>query len=86
LHCQKAPEKRPWDKRLSASVAAQFAMPQKVGIARPVLRNRVMELAEHAAPEFHAVQILLQLLEGLHEIANNRVFGLFRHSTWAFVP
>jgi hypothetical protein len=86
LHCQKASAKTSPEWRRgrspSASVVAQFAMSQKVSIARPVLRNRVIELPEHTAPEFHVVQVLLQLLEGLHVIANNRVFGLFRHTSW----
>lgn len=48
-------------------------------VAGAVVRNGVLERAEGGRPQFHAIQILAQPLEGFDQVPHNQIFCLFRH-------
>jgi hypothetical protein len=52
---------------------------QKITLARLIIRNRTLKTIQRLSPEFHAIQILVQALESLGEVANDLVFRRFRH-------
>ena len=49
-----------------------------------VVGDRVLKTAEHRRPQFHAVQVPPQALEGLHQIADDKVFCRFGHYYCSF--
>jgi len=52
---------------------------QKITLARLIIRNRTLKTVQRFGPKFHAIQILVQALDGLGEVANDLVFRRFRH-------
>jgi hypothetical protein len=42
----------------------------------------MLERAEGGGPEFHAIQILAQPLEGLDQVPHDQIFCRFRHCYW----
>ena len=52
---------------------------QAVRIERLVFRRRLLKTSDHGRPEFHAIQIVVQAIECLHEIADDHILDWFRH-------
>jgi hypothetical protein len=52
---------------------------QKITLARLIIRNRTLKTVQRLSPKFHAIQILVQALDRLGEVANDLVFRRFRH-------
>ena len=52
---------------------------QTITIARLIIGNRTLKAVQRRSPKFHAIEILVQALDGLGEIANDLVFRRFRH-------
>ena len=52
---------------------------QQMLFARLVIGHRMLKAAQRRSPKFHAIQILVQALEGFDQIANDHIFGRFRH-------
>jgi hypothetical protein len=52
-----------------------LALRQELAVARPIFRNRMVELSKRGTPKFHAIQVLPQALKGSDKIANDGVFG-----------
>jgi hypothetical protein len=52
---------------------------EQVLIAGPVVGDGMLERAESGGPEFHAIQILPQPLEGFDQVPHYQIFCRFRH-------
>ena len=52
---------------------------QKITFARLIIGNRTLKTVQRFGPKFHPLQILVQALDGLGEVANDLVFRRFRH-------
>jgi hypothetical protein len=74
-----------FDLRLNRSVPALWPGWQKITLARLIVRNRTLKTVQRLSPKFHAIQILVQALDGLGEIANDLVFRRFRHGIGPYV-
>jgi hypothetical protein len=68
-----------FDLRLDRSVPALRPGGQKITLARLIIGDRTLKAVQRRSPKFHAIQILVQALNGLGEIANDLVFRRFRH-------
>jgi hypothetical protein len=68
-----------FDLRLNRSVPASRPGGQKIMLARLIIRNRTLKTVQRLSPKFHTIQILVQALDGLGEVANDLVFRRFRH-------
>jgi hypothetical protein len=55
---------------------------QEVLVAGTVVRHWTMKMAERGRPEFHAIQVAVETLNGLDEIPDDHVFGLFFGLFW----
>ena len=65
--------------RLRAHVPALRPGRQKITLARLIIGNWTLKTVQRRGPKFHTIQILVQALNGLGEIANDLVFRRFRH-------
>jgi hypothetical protein len=65
--------------RLRGHIPALRSAWQTITIARLIIGNRTLKAVQRRSPKFHAIQILVQALNGLGEIANDLVFRRFRH-------
>jgi hypothetical protein len=65
--------------RLRGHIPALRPAWQTITIARLIIGNRTLKAVQRRSPKFHAIQILVQALNGLGEIANDLVFRRFRH-------
>jgi hypothetical protein len=67
--------------QLRGRVPALRPARQKITLARLIIGNRMLKTVQRGGPKFHALQILVQALYGLGEIANDLIFRRFRHDT-----
>jgi hypothetical protein len=65
--------------QLCGHVPALRSGGQKITLARLIIRNRTLKAVQRRGPKFHAIQILVQALDGLGEVANDLIFRRFRH-------
>ena len=68
-----------FDRRLRKCLPALRPARQQITLARLIIGNRTLKTVERLGPKFHAIQILVQALDGLGEVANDLVFRRFRH-------
>src|SRR5580700_10966658 len=68
-----------FDLRLDRSIPALRPGGQKITLARLIIWNRPLKAVQSRGPKFHAIQILVQALDGLGEVANDLIFRRFRH-------
>jgi len=59
---------------------------QEVFAIRPIVRRRLLKTAQSDRPQFHAIQIIVQAIQRLDEIASNHVSRAFRHLHRASIP
>ena len=71
--------------RLRRHVPALRPAWQTITIARLIIGNRTLKAVQRRSPKFHTIQILVQALNGLGEIANDLVFRRFRHFIGPYV-
>jgi len=65
--------------QLRAAIPALWPGGQKITLARLIIGDRMLKAVQRFGPKFHAIQILVQALDGLGEVANDLVFRRFRH-------
>ena len=88
-YCERIKQRRSASKNKSEILHAAFGLArstQQMLFAGRVFGNRTLKTVQRRGPKFHAIQIFVQALKRLDEIANDLAFRLFWHCPWALSP